>query len=835
MGEKVGEIFYEVSLDTAAALNAGRDFRKEVNTTEKSLQSLDSKLSATAKAVQGFVASLAIAATIRKIVDETRKAEQEQAQLAAVLKSTGESAGWSAEQLNKMAEAMAKQSTFSAGEITQAQTRLLSYENILGEQVPAAMQATIDMAARLGTSITQSAEDVGKALNKPSEGMTSLSRKGFEFSADQIALAKKLESTGKMAEAQAIVLDALGFAYGGAAQAARNTFGGAITSLQNQLNDLLTADGASLGSATKAVNDLTTTLGSSETKAAFGAITGWVINLSRVVVTAITDIANFINSTNKLATLTGNDAFGKMKKDAEDTSAKVLLLTGRLENLGVAIERDPGNEFLKVRAEKMKAQISTLMKLGAEQSAALKTWANGVAPPEIDGPPSSAAGLTAAQIAAAAAAAAAKAAGAKAREDADKKAAREAEALRKQEATQAKEYLKNLGEQNAQVDKMTVSQRLQYDLQTGAVKLSADQRKEAEKLATAIDAAKKAEQDRMVALNYLNAGLSAQRDLLAQIDNYSQNLAGMTMSDKAVQDMQARSQIVETYLAKIRALEAEERAALAGTTDENKKAELRKQYADLIAVQQDYQTRSLAEWEKYVQERNAREGDWTTGAQKAMANYVESARNASEQANQAWTKGLQGTEDALVSLAMNGKADFKSLANSIIADLVRMQVKAQMTSLMDGKSSGGGSGASGIGFGGFMGAISSIAGMFGFADGGPTPPGGKYKAVGVVHAGENVWSQEDVRRAGGMGAVEAMRRGGRGYADGGAVGAYVGAVPSPTGSATGQGGVSVVFNPTYQIDGSADKAAAMVQMQRIAADSQKQLVEQLKRVRVIPQ
>ena len=57
----------------------------------------------------------------------------------------------------------------------------------------------------------------------------------------------------------------------------------------------------------------------------------------------------------------------------------------------------------------------------------------------------------------------------------------------------------------------------------------------------------------------------------------------------------------------------------------------------------------------------------------------------------------------------------------------------------------------------------------GFATGGYTGPGGKYEPAGVVHKGEVVWSQDDVRRAGGVGVVEAMRLGKPGYYDGGAV------------------------------------------------------------------
>jgi hypothetical protein len=56
----------------------------------------------------------------------------------------------------------------------------------------------------------------------------------------------------------------------------------------------------------------------------------------------------------------------------------------------------------------------------------------------------------------------------------------------------------------------------------------------------------------------------------------------------------------------------------------------------------------------------------------------------------------------------------------------------------------------------------------GFADGGYTGPGGKYQPAGIVHAGEVVWSQDDIARWGGVGVVEAMRKA-AGFARGGIV------------------------------------------------------------------
>lgn len=87
---------------------------------------------------------------------------------------------------------------------------------------------------------------------------------------------------------------------------------------------------------------------------------------------------------------------------------------------------------------------------------------------------------------------------------------------------------------------------------------------------------------------------------------------------------------------------------------------------------------------------------------------------------------------------------------------------AGLPGLLASLFSGGGAGLSSL--------IGPLTAFFGFAGGGYTGPGARLQPAGVVHKEEVVWSQDDVRRAGGVQVVEAMRLGRRGYADGGEVG-----------------------------------------------------------------
>ncbi|WP_057391083.1 phage tail length tape measure family protein [Pseudomonas aeruginosa] len=202
------------------------------------------------------LSGITVGAVFGAVIRNTKQMEKEQAQLEAVLRSTGESAGFSREQLNEMASSMERTSTVSAGEINQAQTNLLAFTGIVGEQFPRALQSAIDMAARTGTTVTSAAETIGRALDVPSKGLTALSKQGFRFTEEQKKAAEQLEATGRTAEAQGIILKALEESYGGAAAASRDTFGGALMALQNTIDGLLTGSEGSLDGAKVAIDDL---------------------------------------------------------------------------------------------------------------------------------------------------------------------------------------------------------------------------------------------------------------------------------------------------------------------------------------------------------------------------------------------------------------------------------------------------------------------------------------------------------------------------------------------------------------------------------------------------
>jgi len=305
--------------------------------SQKRAKEIEKSMANAADAIKNVVGALAVGVSFTQIIRATADLQNEQAQLAAVLKSTGEAAGFSQGKLNEMAEALSRTSIISAGEINQAQTTLLAFTGIVGEEFPRALQAAIDMASRTGMSVVSASETIGRALDIPSKGLAALSKQGFRFSEDQKKLAEYLESTGRTAEAQAIILAALEESYGGAAEAARNTLGGALTALSNSFTDLLTGEDG-VDDATKAINELTDTLSDPRIKQAFSTIVAGVFNITEAVARALPHLVEFTTwAAEELASITVGIAADDIVRLEQDAQKIREVLDGGLASVGERI------------------------------------------------------------------------------------------------------------------------------------------------------------------------------------------------------------------------------------------------------------------------------------------------------------------------------------------------------------------------------------------------------------------------------------------------------------------------------------------------------------------
>ena len=100
---------------------------------------------------------------------------------------------------------------------------------------PQATQAILDASVALGRDLQTTALMVGKTLLAPGEGLAKLKSLGVDFTKSQEEMLKKLIATGKGAEAQKFILDALAQTTGGAAAAKAATFSGQLEIMRGHL------------------------------------------------------------------------------------------------------------------------------------------------------------------------------------------------------------------------------------------------------------------------------------------------------------------------------------------------------------------------------------------------------------------------------------------------------------------------------------------------------------------------------------------------------------------------------------------------------------------------
>jgi phage-related protein len=159
------------------------------------------------------------------------------AQLDAVLKSTGGAVGLTADQIRDMASAYEKSSKFEDEAILNGQNLLLTFTNIGGDVFPRATETMLDMAQALGTDAAGSAVQLGKALNDPVAGISALSRVGVTFTDQQKEQIAAMVEAGNVAGAQTVILDELAKEFGGSAKAASDAAGSEEV-YKDHMNDL---------------------------------------------------------------------------------------------------------------------------------------------------------------------------------------------------------------------------------------------------------------------------------------------------------------------------------------------------------------------------------------------------------------------------------------------------------------------------------------------------------------------------------------------------------------------------------------------------------------------
>lgn len=227
--------FSDISIRFSANL---KEFSTQINNAQRDMKKFGRQLKRTgAQLTVGLTAPItALGYASVAAFDVQAKAL---ADVEAALISTGGVANRTFEQLQRDASALQETTIFGDEEIlTGVTAKLLTFTNIANTEFDRTQQLALDLATRMDGDLKGATIQLGKALNDPIKQLSSLSRIGITFNEEQLKTIQTLARTGKMAQAQAMILDELEVKFGGAAAAAAKAGTGPFKQLSNQIGDL---------------------------------------------------------------------------------------------------------------------------------------------------------------------------------------------------------------------------------------------------------------------------------------------------------------------------------------------------------------------------------------------------------------------------------------------------------------------------------------------------------------------------------------------------------------------------------------------------------------------
>ncbi len=232
--------------------------------------------------VGATVAAGALALALRKAAQAAAVQEKAEAKLAAVQRATGNATGYTTKQLYAQARALQQVTTYGDEVIISAQAILATFKSIKGELFRDATEAILDMATVLDTDLRTAAVQLGKALGDPIRGVTALGRAGVDFTNKEREVIRVLAESGRMYEAQNLILKQVEGQMAGLARAQAQTFSGRRTQAANRWGDAMERIGSAFEPAfAKAVETLEA-LGTAAERNAIG-FAKWADKIGSVV------------------------------------------------------------------------------------------------------------------------------------------------------------------------------------------------------------------------------------------------------------------------------------------------------------------------------------------------------------------------------------------------------------------------------------------------------------------------------------------------------------------------------------------------------------------------
>ncbi len=214
--------------------NRSKEVSKAAGTASYNVQRLGIAFRST---VAPLVALTGAATFLNRSLNLLGRRQADVAALANGLQKIGEGEG-ALRRLQKTADALGKATLFDQEDFDAGFTLLTSFRKIGVSTYERVARAAADVAQVTGQDVRSSLMQLSKALEDPSKRVTDLARSGTVFTEQQKEQIKVLQESGRLIEAQNLILSEIEAQYGGAAEAAGKAgYAGAVDSLGESFRD----------------------------------------------------------------------------------------------------------------------------------------------------------------------------------------------------------------------------------------------------------------------------------------------------------------------------------------------------------------------------------------------------------------------------------------------------------------------------------------------------------------------------------------------------------------------------------------------------------------------
>lgn len=220
-------------------------FGGDIKGVEEAIQGIEARMDSWATSTKALIAGAFALVSVDAILDAGSKLIEfangqieAETRLESVLKATGNTTGFTADELKQMASDLQGVTRFGDEATIGMQALLAGIGNLNGENFERTTRAAQDMATVLKGDLESTARQLGKALQSPVKGMRSLREAGITFSDSEKKVVEALVESGDTIAAQSILLDKLEGQFKGAASESAATFEGQVEQLSNKLGDV---------------------------------------------------------------------------------------------------------------------------------------------------------------------------------------------------------------------------------------------------------------------------------------------------------------------------------------------------------------------------------------------------------------------------------------------------------------------------------------------------------------------------------------------------------------------------------------------------------------------